>query len=273
MIHLLPFTALRYDPAKVQMAHVLCPPREELRAQPPALGVAALFNASPYSAIRLELGCPAVDFCDPTGVTGLINRWRADSILRSDDAPALYLYEQTTDGEKKMGIIGLRRLKDYFLPLTSGRDADHHAADLTLLRATRLQCAPSVASFAGDEASDSAFEQAMRTAELAVDCMDAEGSRHRLWQVSDPGSVLLLRDCFIEREDVVRFGQERCVTHLQYRNERRAEDVGRTLTSGRTGQLAVDTNAPYEWMMVALFPERTAAPQLPAGLVMYALEG
>src|SRR4051812_48336695 len=86
----LPFRALRYDPARAatDLADLICPPYDVIAPDEQA----DLAARSPYNAVHLEL---------PVGVSERKSRqaaadlaaWRARGVLRADDRPAYYLSE------------------------------------------------------------------------------------------------------------------------------------------------------------------------------------
>lgn len=98
-----PFRGVRYDVARVgTLSDVVAPPYDVIDT---ALQN-KLYEASPYNVIRLELNR------DEPGDSGvgdrysraarLLSDWLRNGVLREEDHPALYVYEQTfeVDGEK-----------------------------------------------------------------------------------------------------------------------------------------------------------------------------
>ncbi len=87
MLKILPFSAVRYDPRKVPLSRVLCPPYDVISES-----AAARLRAWKYNAIHLE---------SPNGGPGryvraaaAFKRWMRDGVLRADERPGYYLVEQ-----------------------------------------------------------------------------------------------------------------------------------------------------------------------------------
>ena len=96
-----PFRGVRYDMAQVgALSDVVAPPYDVIDA---ALQE-RLYQASPYNIIRLELNRPGAGrlgdgrTATPRG-RGFLRDWLREGVLRTDDHPALYLYEQTFEVE------------------------------------------------------------------------------------------------------------------------------------------------------------------------------
>jgi uncharacterized protein (DUF1015 family) len=73
---------------------------------------------------------------------------------------------------------------------------------------------------------------------------------HRLWKISDPATILAARDKMADKKLIIADGHHRYETALAYRNERRAEEIGRLMTLGRTAGIALDPHASYEHLMM-----------------------
>ena len=119
-----PFRGVRYDVARVgTLSDVVAPPYDVIDT---ALQD-RLYQASPYNVIRLELNR------DEPGDSGALDRyaraarflkdWLRKGILREDDHPAFYVYEQTFEVE------GKKHSRKGFLRASSAR-ADRQREDL-----------------------------------------------------------------------------------------------------------------------------------------------
>ena len=121
-----PFRGVRYDVAQVgALADVVAPPYDVID---PAFQD-RLYQASPYNAIRLELNRAERDDSDTencyTRAAGFLRSWLRQGVLRTDQHPALYLYEQTfqVEGETytRKGFLARVRLE----PFGKGRIFPH----------------------------------------------------------------------------------------------------------------------------------------------------
>src|SRR5271165_5919308 len=95
-----PFRGVRYDVARVgALSDVVAPPYDVIG---PTLQD-RLYDSSPYNIIRLELSRTAQADTEAdnryTRAAGFLHTWMRQGILRADDQPSLYLYEQTFEVE------------------------------------------------------------------------------------------------------------------------------------------------------------------------------
>ena len=102
-----PFRGVRYDVARVgDLADVVAPPYDVVD---PALQ-RRLYDASPHNVIRLELTRDEPGDAEGRGkyrrAADLLKEWKREGVLREDNHPALYLYEQIFDVE---GVSHTRR--------------------------------------------------------------------------------------------------------------------------------------------------------------------
>src|SRR5579871_1005892 len=86
-----PFRGLRYDPAQAgPLDRLIAPPYDVIS---PAQQQ-ALYDLSPYNIVRVEYGRESG--AERYAVAArLLREWRSAGVLRRDDAPSYYLYEQT----------------------------------------------------------------------------------------------------------------------------------------------------------------------------------
>ena len=103
---LAPFRALRFDPAVAgDLAQLTSPPYDVIDAD----GVAALEASSDSNVVRLILPREGADGQDRyQRAARTLVEWRASGVLRPDDTPALYVYEQAdpTTGHAQRGLLG-----------------------------------------------------------------------------------------------------------------------------------------------------------------------
>ncbi|SDO10223.1 Uncharacterized conserved protein, DUF1015 family [Klenkia soli] len=217
-----PFRALTYAVATPeQLARVSSPAYDLVTAA----GRRRLAAADPHNVVRLilpgtsdagedETSSPIGD-CD-TGSAARAARtlaaWRADGVLVTDAAPALWCYRMSSpDGEETVGWLGAVELppdgstavlphEDVFAPAVEGRRA--------LLAATQTDLEPIV--LAHDPSAEVAEVTAVtvrRPPDLLV--TDADGVRHELRRVDDPAALDRLSTGFAQVASVIADGHHR----------------------------------------------------------------
>src|ERR1051326_3306464 len=113
MAELRPFRALRYDPARVRLADVVTQPYDKIT---PAMQ-AKYYEQDPANFIRFELANAQDPYRE---AKDFLSKMRNEGLVRAEDRPALYLYEQdfAPPGENqrrlsRRALITLGRLHDY----------------------------------------------------------------------------------------------------------------------------------------------------------------
>jgi uncharacterized protein (DUF1015 family) len=231
-----PFRALRYETGVVgDLGLVVAPPYDVIG---PELH-RALLARHPKNAVRLDL--PHVEAGDEPDdryrrVARSLAAWRSDGSLRKDPRPSLYVYEQayrvpgTTIERTQRGFFGRLRLEPFgpgsgVLPherTLSGPKEDRYR----LLRATGVNTSPVVGLYEDPSGVAAArLEEVTAGPPPAVDVVDDDGVRHRLWPVTDdgePGGVVAALVAAAGANPIaIADGHHRYETALRYRDERR----------------------------------------------------
>ncbi len=247
MAKIYPFSALRYDSARVNPADVVTQPYDKIT---PAMQE-RYYNLSPYNLVRIILGKREPDSPQDnvyTRAAASLAEWRAAGVLCPDPEPSIYAYSQlfSVPGDPagteldRRGFIALGKVEDYSEKIVhrheqtlSGPKTDR----LNLLRATRAHFGQIFMLY---EDPQQRIESLLfsSTAAPDVDIRDEYGVRHRLWRVSDPAIVARAQEAMLNKKLIIADGHHRYETALNYRNERRAA----------AGSVIPD--APYERVMM-----------------------
>ena len=188
-----PFRGVRYDVARVgTLSDVVAPPYDVIDT---ALQD-RLYQASPYNVIRLELNR------DEPGDSGPHDRyarrrpflkdWLREGILREEDHPAFYVYEQTfeVEGAKhtRKGFLARVRLE----PIGKGKIYPHEqtlagpkADRLALYQATGFNLSPIFGLYPDADAHVQRTLEAGLRDRTPLVATDHLGVENRLWVVTD----------------------------------------------------------------------------------------
>jgi uncharacterized protein (DUF1015 family) len=230
-----PFRALRFDQTSIpDLSRVVAPPYDvvdEVERQ-------ALLSRHPANVVRLDLpGTEQGDEADDRyrRAARTLAGWRSDGTLHKDPHPSVYVYEQTYDvpgthvGRTQRGFFGRLRLEAFgegsgVLPherTLSGPREDRYK----LLRATGVNTSPVVVLYDDPEASGVAALDGATEGRAAVDLVDDDGVRHRLWAIPADGdkavAVAPLIEAAARGPATIADGHHRYETALRYRDERR----------------------------------------------------
>jgi uncharacterized protein (DUF1015 family) len=224
-----PFRALRYDPARVDLARVLAPPYDVI-----APGERERYwTRDPHSAIRLDLTRDVADeaSADYRDVAERLRAWEAEGVLVRDPEPALYAFQQRfadPSGRelRRVGFFGALRLEDYArrVVLPHERTLRGPKDDrLRQLRATRTNLSAVFLLYEDPENELGPLLEEALAAGVAASAKDEAGVEHALTVTTDRRLVSRLASFLAPRPVVIADGHHRYETALAYRDERRAE--------------------------------------------------
>ncbi len=229
MAHIVPFRALRYDPARVSLSHVATQPYDKITPQMQE----AYYAASPYNLVRIILGQRNAGDNDQENpysrAAGFFHDWRRQGVFLQDTQPSLYLYTErfTVPGTKtemeRRGFIGLGKLEDYSAGIVFRHEqtlAKPKADRLDLLRATRAHFGQIFMLYTDPASEIESLLVSTNAPDLEM--RDEYGVLHQVWKISDPTLVDLVRGKMRDKKLIIADGHHRYETALNYRNERRA---------------------------------------------------
>ena len=261
MAHIVPFRALRYDPQRVRPASVVTQPYDKITPE----SQDRYYASSPHNLVRLILGKREPTDNDRDNVysraAGFFSEWRRQGIFLQDAHPSIYVYSQrfavpaTRVEAERRGFIALGRIEDYSSGVVFPHEhtlAKPKADRLHLLQATRAHFGQIFMLYNDTGEVDSLLTL---DAEPTTEVTDEYGVLHRLWRVSDPGLIELVRGKMRDKKLIIADGHHRYETALTYRNERRAlaaRSVGtpRERSAGTLLRSQETEEAPYDLVMM-----------------------
>ena len=227
-----PFRALRYDPARVDLAQVLVPPYDVISAADRA----RLYDRCEHSAIRLELTREVSDEAetDYAWVRETLDRWRAARVLVRDERPAFYGLRTrfvTPDGVVacREGFFGALHLEDYERRIVRPHErtlAGPKADRLKILRATEANLSSVFLLYEDREDTVPGLLARGFERDVVAEVTDEAGAHHTLMRLEDPEAVAAVKRFMSERPLVIADGHHRYETALAYRDERRRAAQG-----------------------------------------------
>jgi len=270
MAYISPFRALRYDPSKVTLSKAVTQPYDKIT---PAMQE-HYYDASPCNLVRIVLGkkepSDGPDNNVYTRAAKYFADWRRDGVLKPDAEPSIYLYVQQfavpggTERLERRGFIALGRVEDYANKVVYRHEqtlSKPKADRLDLLRATKAHF-EQIFMLYSDPASE--IDGALNPNSAPdMETSDEYGVTHKVWKVSDPKLVQLIRDKMADKKLIIADGHHRYETSLNYRNERRTAAGG-----------AVNPDASYEFtVMTFVNMDRPGLVILPTHRVVHGLTG
>ena len=230
MADILPFSGIRYDPARVtDLSRVLAPPYDVIGDAERA----ALEGLHPQNVVRIELPRGEGD-ARYAEAARLLGEWMSGRVLRADAQPAFYVYEQQftlphAAGRlySRRGFFAAVRLEPYerrmILPHEKtlvGPKEDR----LKLMRATRTQISPIFGLYRDADGKARELIDGATAATAALDATTADGIRHRLWRLAAPAATAGLVRLLADKQILIADGHHRYETLLALGPELRALD-------------------------------------------------
>ncbi len=226
MAEIAPFRGIVYDPARAgPLDRLLAPPYDVI--SPPER--AALAAKSPHNFVRIDL--PEGDGDEKYAQAAReLRRWLDEGILRRDERPALYRYQQrfTSGGREytRKGFISRVRLRRYeervVLPherTLSGPKLDR----LKLTRACRAHLSQVFALYSDPSQRIEAEFAAVESTPPELEGRTDDGVVHRVWRLIDPGAQQRVAAALAEAKVYIADGHHRYETMLAIRDELRPQ--------------------------------------------------
>jgi len=251
MAFVVPFRALRYDPARADLGQVVTQPYDKIT---PAMQN-RYYDADPHNLVRIILGKPQPsDHLEEnvyTRAAASFRDWRRQGIFLQDPEQSLYQYTQRFQPPgggaelQRRGFIGLGKIEDYSAGIVHRHEqtlAKPKADRLELLRATRAHFGQLFMLYSDPTAEiDEALSgSSITNTENNIELRDEYGVLHQLRRVTDPAIIQLVRSKMRDKKLIIADGHHRYETALNYRNECRA----------RQGTVSSSELAPYELVMM-----------------------
>jgi uncharacterized protein (DUF1015 family) len=185
-----------------------------------------------YNAVRLEIE-DRDDELEFTAARSLLERWRRDGILRVDESPSYYVYDQTFDDHgvqrTRRGVFGLVPLDapDVCVLPHENTWEDNRLRRLQLLRDLDASISPIFLIYESRE-SRTALAAATNRAPDA-EATGPFGNTHRLWRVSDPDDVENIRQAMQGQHYYIADGHHRYEAARMYHDEIQRPETGLVL--------------------------------------------
>lgn len=159
-------------------------------------------------------------------------RWFDEGVLVDDDAPAIYVVEQSWEHEgrpvRRRGFVAAVRLHPFSdgVVLPHERTLPKAIADrLNLTRSTAANLSQVFGLFSDPAGETNALFDATIAGEPSCHATDDDGVVSRVWAIKDPDTIAAVAGIVGDRPVFIADGHHRYTTALAYRDERRAADA------------------------------------------------
>jgi uncharacterized protein (DUF1015 family) len=218
-----PFTGIRYDLARVDLAEVIAPPYDVIDARQRA----ALAARDPHNAVRIDLPDEADGDQRYEMAKDQLAAWLDDGTLVLDERPSFTLYRMTATDDagierRTTGVIGALELSP------PGTDILPHEHTTKKAKSDRLDllrsCRANLSAIWGLSLAKGLTDLLPVDEEPLADLSDEDGVRHTVWRIDDPTTCRAIAAAVAEQPVVVADGHHRYETSLAYQAEREAAD-------------------------------------------------
>ncbi len=232
------FKALSFDASVVgEVGRCFAPPYDVINARQQE----QLYNSSEYNIVRVTKGkiSPQDTATDNqyTRAARLFKEWIGKGALRTEQVEAIYPYVQdfVLDGRSyyRSGFVALGRLEE----LGAGvwpheRTMNEPKADrLNLMQATQAQFGQIFMLYDDREKIADGIIKKILEQPAAVDFVDGDGVRHRLFKITNPPDIQAISDMMTDKQVIIADGHHRYETALDfYKQTRRPEAQYRMMT-------------------------------------------
>lgn len=256
-----PFRGLRYNQDTIKdISLVVTPPYDVISPQDQE----RYYQMHPNNIIRLDFGKDLPrdneEVNKYTRAAEFFQSWRKNGILRQEEAPVIYIYDQEFSCGKRQlvrrGFIALVKLepfdKGYIYPheqTLSGPKADR----LKLTRSCRANLSSIFALFPDENNVIDTYLSTITITKPEVDFVDNTGVGNKLWAIKEKQDIDKLVSLMKEKPLFIADGHHRYETSLTYQEQMRKDN----------GKLADDLPLDYV-MMVCVSMSNPGLQILPA---------
>ena len=212
-----PFRALHFDPAVAgDFGDLVAPPYDVIDAEHRA----RLVGRSPRNVVNIDLPEAEGDIYEHAAE--VLDRWRGEGAVVRDDEPALWALRQDYTGPDgrsltRQGFFARIRVEDYGPGRIRPHERTHPGPKedrLRLTRATRANLSPIFVLHPGRTLLEGRGEP-------FADVTDDDGTRHRMWRVTDADVIRDVQTRLADAELLIADGHHRYETARAY-----AEEIG-----------------------------------------------
>jgi len=226
VVNVKPFRGIRYDKDKVSLQDVITPPYDVINPEERDM----FYHRSPHNAVRIILNKGEGENRYVQAKEEL-EKWIASGVLKRDEAPALYIYEQEfmSDGAaiKRMGFIGSGQLHEYEEGVVIP-----HEKTLSKAKDDRFNLTMTTGASFGvvfmlyhdpSTAIDSVLRRHADTNLPEYDAVDHFGVRNRVWVLKEPSAIQQITSIMANKKIYIADGHHRYETALKYKNKMTGE--------------------------------------------------
>jgi len=263
MAKIKPFYGIRY--AGKDITRLICPPYDIISEQEKK----KLKKLSGHNMVRIELPDRGLGPNKYADASRLFNGWLERGVLKKETKPALYFYEQHfyDHGRKlvRRGYFAALRLENPHGGAVKPHErtlAKPKQDRLSLLRSVKANLSPIFGLFNDKGNKTVNLCKALSKKRCDAYAVDPEGTRHKLWVVTDAETVAAMEKVLSDRKIFIADGHHRYETAWNYSLEMRKKD--REFSPGKEYNFVMIYLCPMEDPGLSIWPTHRVVVE-PAG--------
>ena len=241
MVNIIPFEGYRFDKEKVgDLGSVMAPPYDTISTAEQEM----LYDMSEYNVVRLHKGMRSeedneVENCF-TRSAAYLQKWIQDGILKKEQKPALYLYQQEVIYKSttytNQGVVGLLELQELGQDILSCELSHKEAeearyqllektqADYSMINCIYMEYEKDIMNFLNEISENNKPDMEFETHENVI----GEGVSQRVWVITDPKKIAFIQERLRAQTFYIADGQTRYEIALRYQKRCRENNPNHT---------------------------------------------
>jgi uncharacterized protein (DUF1015 family) len=249
------FRAIRYS--KEIITNFICPPYDVINSEEKI----NLQKLSRTNIVNIELPDSRDNKNKYQNAAELFQLWQDDGILKRDEIPALYFYEQIFEDHgikmTRRGFFASLKLEDPYSDRASIKPNEKtlvkpKADRLSLLKSTKANISPIFGLFDDEDyTAVDTCKKIVRRAPSAT-AKDKEGTFHKLWVVTDESISKTLEKYLANKKIFIADGHHRYETAWSYLQEKKEKD--KTYSADKNYNYVLAYLCPIEDPGISIWP-------------------
>ncbi len=247
MANVIPFKGLRYNTEMFKnLDDVTAPPYDIISEAERE----ALYEKSEYNVVRVDFGKGFDTDSDAdnkyTRAGKSIEEWIEKGVLKKEDAPAFYIYEQVFEYNRNpislKGIISLVELEEFDKKIVLPHEetlSKAKADRFDLMCATNANMSQIYSLFLDEDNDIESLIVKLSSGEPDISFVTGENITQNIWIITDEEQTAKISEKFRDKQLFIADGHHRYETALNFRNKMRSENPG-------------EEKAPYDYVMMML---------------------
>ena len=247
MANVIPFKGLRYNTEMFNnLDDVTAPPYDIISGDEQN----ALYEKSEYNIVRIDFGKASDADTEAdnkyTRAGKALSEWIEKGVLKQEEKPAFYIYEQTFEYNKTpislKGIISLVEIEEFEKKIVLPHEetlSKAKADRFDLMNATDANLSQIYSLFLDEDNSIESLIIKLSSGKPDISFVTGDNITQNIWIITDEVATAQITEKFRNKQLFIADGHHRYETALNFRNKRRSENPDAK-------------NAPYDYVMMML---------------------